>query len=422
MITSKTNKKIRVGIRAAVQKSNLDRGGENMKKKEQKKVLIQKGMTVGMIFLLLLVAEGCQKKDTSVTDPLDSNIKQEETQKNTDQKNEDSDTEKSDQNKKDESSSAEDNVDNEEKVDDQNLEKVAFLTYEEILSDETSIYDEDQLKKAKEVLENGTYEKASNTVIKDGSFIWVMIPQDSGMQKTYYLVCRSEDAGKSWEYMQEEYAVTAGIDDICSKDGFIFLTSGSGMNWSKLEIFAENGNKKYTGYDREEILPEKYQLLAERACAKIKKVDTKKKQIELEWYGVENQKEAFLTEKSSFSGKNIEFDSKVEDYRAYREQEEKTGYTFAKADSEVLKEENLRKIYDQEKLIGEVSPAYSIRIAINEIYARKGYDFTGTAYENYFSQKSWYAPVKGKIVQESEINQYEKENIDLLVKLEKNYK
>lgn len=393
-----------------------------MKKKEQKKVLIQKGMTVGMIFFLLLAAEGCQKKDTSVTDPSDSNIKQEETQKNTDQKNEDSDTEKSDQNKKDESSSAEDNVDNEEKVDDQNLEKVAFLTYEEILSDETSIYDEDQLKKAKEVLENGTYENASNTVIKDGSFIWVMIPQDSGMQKTYYLVCRSEDAGKSWEYMQEEYAVTAGIDDICSKDGFIFLTSGSRMNWSKLEIFAENGNKKYTGYDREEILPEKYQLLAERACAKIKKVDTKKKQIELEWYGVENQKEAFLTEKLSFSGKNIEFDSKVEDYRAYREQEEKTGYTFAKADSEVLKEEDLRKIYDQEKLIGEVSPAYSIRIAINEIYARKGYDFTGTAYENYFSQKSWYAPVKGKIVQESEINQYEKENIDLLVKLEKNYK
>ena len=100
----------------------------------------------------------------------------------------------------------------------------------------------------------------------------------------------------------------------------------------------------------------------------------------------------------------------------------KTGYTFAKADSEVLKEEDLRKIYDQEKLIGEISPAYSIRIAINEIYARKGYDFTGTAYENYFSQKSWYAPVKGKIVQESEINQYEKENIDLLVKLEKNYK
>lgn len=94
-------------------------------------------------------------------------------------------------------------------------------------------------------MENGTYENASNTVIKDGSFIWVMIPQDSGMQKTYYLVCRSEDAGKSWEYMQEEYAVTAGIDDICSKDGFIFLTSGSGMNWSKLEILLKTEIKIY---------------------------------------------------------------------------------------------------------------------------------------------------------------------------------
>lgn len=393
-----------------------------MKKKELKKVLIKKGLAVGMIFLLLLAAEGCQKKDSSVADQSDSNIQQEENKKNTDKKNENPDTEKLDQNKKDEFSSAENNADNEEKIDDQKQEKVAFLTYEEMVADETSIYDEAQLKKAKEILENGTYENAANTVIKDGSFIWVMLSQDSGMQKTYYLVCRSEDAGKAWEYMQEEYAVTAGIDDICSKDGYVLLTSGSGMNWSKLEIFAENGNKKYAGSDSEEILPEKYQLMAERACAKIKKVDTKKKQIELEWYGVENQKEAFLTEKLSFSGQNVEFDSKVEDYLAYRDQEEKTGYTFAKADSEILKEEDLRKIYDQEKLIGEVSPAYSIRIAINEIYARKGYDFTGTAYENYFSQKSWYAPVKGKIVQESEINPYEKENIDLLVKLEKTYK
>ena len=47
------------------------------------------------------------------------------------------------------------------------------------------------------------------------------------------------------------------------------MTSGSGMNWSKLENFLlKTEIKKYTGYDREEILPEKYQLLAERACAK----------------------------------------------------------------------------------------------------------------------------------------------------------
>ena len=58
-------------------------------------------------------------------------------------------------------------------------------------------------------------------------------------------------------------------------------------------------------------------------------------------------------------------------------------------------------------------------LRLTKFMPEKDMNFTGTAYENYFSQKSWYAPVKGKIVQESEINQYEKENIDLLVKLEK---
>ncbi len=115
------------------------------------------------------------------------------------------------------------------------------------------------------------------------------------------------------------------------------------MNWSKLEIFAETEIKNIQVMTVKKFFLKSISCWRRERVQKFKKVDTKKKQIELEWYGVENQKEAFLTEKSSFSGKNIEFDSKVEDYRAYREQEEKTGYTFAKADSEVLKEENSEK-------------------------------------------------------------------------------
>ena len=60
-----------------------------------------------------------------------------------------------------------------------------------------------------------------------------------------------------------------------------------------------------------------------------------------------------------------------------------------------------------------------IRYAINEIYARKGYDFTGTSYERYFAEKDWYHPIVGKQVTEEELNSYEKANIDLLVKIEK---
>ena len=59
-----------------------------------------------------------------------------------------------------------------------------------------------------------------------------------------------------------------------------------------------------------------------------------------------------------------------------------------------------------------------IRYAINEIYARKGYDFTGTGYVDYFSSKDWYHPIAGKQVTEEELNVYEKANIDLLVKIE----
>ena len=68
------------------------------------------------------------------------------------------------------------------------------------------------------------------------------------------------------------------------------------------------------------------------------------------------------------------------------------------------------------------STAQEIRCAINEIYARKNYDFTGTEYERYFQDKSWYSPVTGKIVQEEELNRYEKANIDFLVDLENQYK
>lgn len=64
-----------------------------------------------------------------------------------------------------------------------------------------------------------------------------------------------------------------------------------------------------------------------------------------------------------------------------------------------------------------------LRRAINEIYARIGYDFTGTEYyEEYLSLKSWYYPIPGKTVEEEELNPFEKANIDLLVSFEKQYR
>lgn len=57
----------------------------------------------------------------------------------------------------------------------------------------------------------------------------------------------------------------------------------------------------------------------------------------------------------------------------------------------------------------------AINLAINEIYAKMGYDFKGTRFEEYFINTSWYNQIPKKSISESDMNQYQKANIDLLV-------
>ena len=99
----------------------------------------------------------------------------------------------------------------------------------------------------------------------------------------------------------------------------------------------------------------------------------------------------------------------------------KTGYIYADSAETYLDEIELNAKYLKLiSLFGNTTwVEREIRYAINEIYARKGYDFTGTSYERYFAEKDWYHPIVGKQVTEEELNSYEKANIELLVKIEK---
>jgi uncharacterized caspase-like protein len=56
-----------------------------------------------------------------------------------------------------------------------------------------------------------------------------------------------------------------------------------------------------------------------------------------------------------------------------------------------------------------------LRIARNEIYARRGWDFKTRAMESYFEQFDWYAPALGKI----ELSHIEQQNVDFIVQYEK---
>lgn len=57
----------------------------------------------------------------------------------------------------------------------------------------------------------------------------------------------------------------------------------------------------------------------------------------------------------------------------------------------------------------------TLRLAINEIYARKGYSFAGTKYENYFSACPWYTDSGSHTVEFTELEQ---NNVDLLAYME----
>jgi uncharacterized caspase-like protein len=56
-----------------------------------------------------------------------------------------------------------------------------------------------------------------------------------------------------------------------------------------------------------------------------------------------------------------------------------------------------------------------LRVARNEIYARRGWDFKTKAMETYFEQFDWYTPSLGKI----ELSHIEQQNVDFIVKFER---
>lgn len=65
-----------------------------------------------------------------------------------------------------------------------------------------------------------------------------------------------------------------------------------------------------------------------------------------------------------------------------------------------------------------------IRLAVNEMYARHGFVFKKPKNQEYFERKSWYYPQPGltdSYVKEHLFNDYEKANLEMLLKVEKRF-
>lgn len=90
-----------------------------------------------------------------------------------------------------------------------------------------------------------------------------------------------------------------------------------------------------------------------------------------------------------------------------------SGYIFYDSDSRYLKETELDNLSEEEVLI-----------ALNELYARKGYKFqTNQFLIDHFNNCDWYhGKYKNQSVVEKKFNKYERKNKDMLVAYEKKHK
>lgn len=93
---------------------------------------------------------------------------------------------------------------------------------------------------------------------------------------------------------------------------------------------------------------------------------------------------------------------------------DQNGFVIADSNLRYITEEELRSLNTTEDY-----PLYVVLgFARNEIFARHGEEFTSAHYLDHYSQYNWYAAMPHHSVKDSEMNAYEKANIDTILKVE----
>ena len=116
-------------------------------------------------------------------------------------------------------------------------------------------------------------------------------------------------------------------------------------------------------------------------------------------------------EKKAEEAKKAEETKKAEEEQKKEEESASSGksdeYIFPDSNSEYLAKSDIKGLSQSE-----------VRLAINEIYARRGARFESASNKKYFESKSWYKAICSQSEAEKKFNKYEKKNVDLLVEYE----
>ncbi|MBQ8055041.1 MAG: YARHG domain-containing protein [Lachnospiraceae bacterium] len=178
--------------------------------------------------------------------------------------------------------------------------------------------------------------------------------------------------------------------------------AGSGeLTQEEKKAAEEEARKKEEEAKEKKRQEEEAKRAEEEAAQKAKQEEEEKAREEEERKKAEEraEKQAEIDEKEAKRKKELE-----------EEQEVLSGdYILPESNSRYYSEEEISGLTDREVLF-----------ALNEIYARKGRIFTGEEFKRYFESKSWYngtIPAEEFDANQNErFNEYEKANINLLVK------
>ena len=277
--------------------------------------------------------------------------------------------------------------------------------------------------------------RESITLYEDGDFLFAVIDPSGGMQKIEGTRAYSLDGGRVW-HVGNFYA-RSGLGDMYILDRKILMVDGiHGVSATGTYTFPRislDYGKTYalsltcSNVEKITALPFIQQDYSTYCYPRVNRIDRKLNRMEISYY---------LKSFPSYGEAETEFYRQVirlSDFAVLEEKDlyglgsiaeeyDRSGCIFTDSSSERLAEKEIRTRFLNECCIaGQKGTANEIRLAINEIYAKKGYDFSGTDYESYFSSKSWYEPVPGKVISEGDLTSVEKANIDLLVEIEKTY-
>ena len=244
------------------------------------------------------------------------------------------------------------------------------------------------------------------TVYKNQDFLYAVFDLQGGMHQV--------DGG-------EVYSLDGG--DICGDIYFVeemFLEiDGIGIKEIAAPYISYDYGETYETFDCIEV--EKIVALPGIegfVYADVQFIDKNAKTIDFDWYILGNQIPFYSMEISYDTGEILN-ETDIYGLEEGAEEYAESGYLFEGSSRAYLNQEEVERRYFYETMItqGPASTAQEIRCAINEIYARHGYEFTDPEYSDYYNQFDWYKNTE----KESDMNKVnamfsavEQENVDAL--------